>query len=166
MTAKALLQAAGDGTAPAAGYIGSVTKSAQTSYTNIAASGNYGNMTSIVLPAAGIFTIDSWINLKKNSASFSSTLIIFGVTTSSASSTGFSYGINAGFMQNQISTAFTVTDLPVPRFTVKFDGTTITKLDDDVAFAAGSTLYLVMYVDTFTTATPQWQGKLVATRIA
>ena len=165
MTAKALLQAAGDGTAVPAGYVGQVIASSTTSG-SLAASGNYTSVSSIVLPTPGNYSIFSGFNVNRGVASFSATQFVYGVSAvNDNGGTGFVYGVNAGYLLNVVPTSFTQVALPIPPFMVKYDGTTITKFDDNVAFASGSTLYLKFYADTYS-GTITWSGKLVAIRIA
>jgi hypothetical protein len=158
------------GLAAASGYIGQVISASQTTATNVPASGTYGDGLSIVLPSAGVFRIDAYVIYYRNGATLVTSEIATGVSTTSGNSStdigGASYGINATSANGgSVPNIFANYPQPNPSFTVRYNGTTITKLEDGVSFAAGSTLYLKLYFNNYSVATPQWQGKISATRI-
>jgi len=167
MTAKALLQAAGDGTAVPAGSVASVIRASQTTNTNIQASDTYGDLLSIALASPGVFLINSWFSINRNGATLSASQLI-GLVTPNTGNNGSDAqnGVNMSIVNPLPSLTFTTYYFAMPSFLVKFDGTTITRLDDNVAMTAGGTLYLKSYLSGYSAATPQFVGKLTATRLA
>lgn len=155
------------GTAPTAGYIGEIKKSTVTTATNIpGATGTFADAANISI-TAGIWLVYGAVSIARNSATFSSTDIACGFnTTSGNSAAGLKEGINYINPAALITTTFTRVDLVLPPTLVRCDGTTITREEDSVAFASGTTLYLKLYVAAFSAATPQYTGKFVAIRIA
>jgi hypothetical protein len=161
------IRGAADGAAIPAGYVGQVLSSVQSSAANIpGATGAFGDMASFSL-TAGVWMIYAACSLARNSATFTSTDIALGVSTTSGNSgTGLNLGINFTNPGAVIPTTFARCELALAPLVVRCDGTTITRVDDNTAFATGTTLYLKLYVSSFSAATPQYTGKLVAVRIA
>jgi hypothetical protein len=148
-----------------AGYVGQVLRASNTSGNNVPASGSYGNGNSITL-TAGTWLIKSNTMYGRNGATFSSPILIHGVTTTTGnSSTGLTNGVSTCWIDS-ISTTFSYYTMPPITMVVRCDGTTITREDDNTAFATGTTLYQKLYVETYSAATPQYYGSLVAIRIA
>jgi hypothetical protein len=148
-----------------AGYVGQVLRASNTSGNNVPASGSYGNGNSITL-TAGTWLIKSNTMYGRNGATVSSPVLIHGVTTTTGnSSTGLTNGVSTCWIDS-ISTTFSYYTMPPITMVVRCDGTTITREDDNTAFATGTTLYQKLYVETYSAATPQYYGSLVAIRIA
>ncbi len=155
------------GAAIPAGMVGEVLKSSITTLTNVAATGTYGDAGVVTLVTPGRYRIDAKLYLFRNGATLAAGgAFISGVSTTSGNSgTGLGFPFNAIGGQYVILTANNQYCPPVS-FVVDFDGTTITKVDDGVAFAAGAALRHKILADGFTAATPQYTSALTATRIA
>ena len=151
----------------APGYIGQTIAHVLSTQTALpAGSATYGDARSIAL-TAGTFRIDAFVNVDRNGATFTSTALIAGVSTTAGNSAAdFAGGVNYTQDSANLPTTFGQFSLQVPSFTVRCDGTTITRLEDGVAFAAGTILYLKLYVGSFSSGSPLYRAKLVATRMA
>jgi len=156
-----------DGAAVGAGYIGEVIRASSTTGTNVPTSGQYGEGSSITL-TAGIWRIDAAYFINRNGAT-----LVAGVTmahgvsiTIGNFSTGLVRAVNE--VLQPLGGSLTVNSISVMpiSFTVRCDGTTITRIDDNTAFGAGTTLYHKIYMDGYSVAVPLYNDKLTATRIA
>ncbi len=150
-----------------AGYVGEVIRASSTAGTNVPAAGQYGDGSSITL-TAGVWRIDAAYFIDRNGATLAAgTVLAHGVSvTTGNSSTGLVRAINEVLQPIGGSlTASSISVIPIS-FTVRCDGTTITRIDDNTAFGAGTTLYHKVYHDGYSAATPQYRDKLTATRIA
>jgi hypothetical protein len=150
----------------ATGYVGEVLQSS-TSATNFTTSAQYQDAASVTL-TAGMWAIYGLMRFTRNGSTFSVTpTAVVGVSTSSGNSgTGLSNGISYTDINNvNTGTTWTAFTLNTPALIVKNDGTTITRVNDGVAYAAGQTLYLKAYIDTFTSGNPQFAGSIMAVRI-
>lgn len=154
------------GTAVPAGYIGQVIASAVTTLTNMGANLEYFDATSLTL-TAGIWRIDASLQFAKNGATAAYHDPTIGIsTTSGNSATGLVTGVNALAFDSVYAAAGGSYGLCAPSIVVRNDGTTITRLDDATAFAAGQILYLKFFRANYSAATPQYKCKMIAVRIA
>lgn len=154
------------GSAVPSGFVGQVISSVTANANIPAGSASFGDVTSILL-TAGLWQISGYYSLARNSATFTSTDIGLGITNGATSGTNFVNGVNYQNPGAIIPTSFSRAELFVSPFIVRCDGSTITRVEDNIAFTnSGLTLYLKLYVAVFTAGTPQGQGKLTAIRLA
>jgi hypothetical protein len=153
------------GAAIASGYVGEVIR-ASNALASVGATSTYANGNSITL-TPGIWAIKSQMTFNRNGATLNAAnIFIHGVTTTSGNSgVGLDFSSTQSWSEynNQSASYWT---LPTINFTVRFDGTTITRIDDNTAFAAGAILYQKIYIEIYSVATPRYQGSITATRIA
>lgn len=152
-----------NGAAIAAGFVGQVITSGNITG-NVGTTNTYFDATSINL-SAGIWYINFYGRVSRNGATYSSTEVLLGVsTTPGNSSTGLITVVNMAYDAN-ITSTFPHCEVR-NSFFVRCDGTTITIIDNNTAYAAGTTLYLKLYTGIYSAAVPTMNVKLTATRIA
>jgi hypothetical protein len=136
----------------AAGYVGEYIESLVSSFTNTGASGNFYDITSIVL-TAGDWDVDGLVELAGNGATFTNVRLTIGIgTVSGNSSTGLVNGKNESeFRVGANLLNFTALTLAIPVYRI--------------SIASNTTYYLKAEVDTFTAGTPQTVGRVTARRV-
>lgn len=167
MPSKNLLQAAGDGTAIPAGYVGQVLHSAVTTATNTGSTGIYFDATSVTI-TPGTWLINADIIYRRNGATITDSSAVIGLTTTSGnSSSGQLQPVNWIDTGNGTNSA-TFSSLPIKLPTVycRYDGTTVTLSNGSTLATASGTLYLKGYTLSFSAGNPQYICSLTAVRIA
>lgn len=161
-----------DAALPGSGFVGQTLSKviAQGSAITGSGSATYNDITSLTLPV-GTFMVWGSASVSRNGGTY--TLLTFQpaiTTTSGNSATGYANGINApDFEIGNSALTFNTISLAIAPLIMKNDGTTISYQTDTgsfTAFAAGQTLYLKGYVDTYTGANAKFHGFITAMRIA
>lgn len=135
------------GTAIGTGFIGEQKRAVVSSPSNFAATGTYGDATSITLET-GVWDISLVLYAQANGATV--TLVQAGVsTTSGNSATGLTFGDNASVSLPPTSTSDTNISIPQYR----------------VLVTAASTVYYLKVRADYTVATPRYQARISAVRV-
>lgn len=133
------------------GNVGEYLESLVTTATNTGASGVISDATSLSL-TAGDWDISALVEFKRNGATFTSTDLEIGITTTAGNSaTGLVNGSNYVYAIQAVPTTFTALPMHVPVYRVSIASTT--------------TFYLKMFVDVYTAGTPQYHCRLSARRV-
>lgn len=167
MANKQLLQAAGDGTAVPAGYVGEELLSVRTLANWTAGSTAYGDVATITL-SAGVWKINGFIQVSRNSVTFSS-IECRGAYTSTAgnSVTGTLNGLTLIYFDGGFTTSFSFFAITMPEMTVISDGVNlIVKDGSNTTYSGTQVMRLKGDVGAYSSGTPQIAGYLRAVRIA
>jgi len=134
-----------------AGYVGEYISSIISANTSVGTSGQMFDLTSISL-TAGDWDVSGLVLYKRNGATFTSTDLELGLSTTSGNSfTGLVYGSNALDNIDVVPTTFNTTSLSLPAVRISISSTT--------------THYLKGYVATYTSGTPQYICRVSARRV-
>jgi hypothetical protein len=137
-----------DGLAPAAGYIGEQIRAVQLSNTAFPATGAYGDLASISLPA-GVWDISAVLYAAINTAGGLNVVQCGISSTVGNSATGLNIGDNLSAGLPPTGTADT--NVCIPQFRVVISATTI---------------YYLKYLAAFSSGSPNARGRISAVRVA
>lgn len=155
------------GTAIAAGYVGQIITSSQTSLTSVGTSNQYFDARSITL-TAGTWLITGYIAYTRNGATITDASAVAGLSVTSGNS-----GVGANVPVNWIDTGsstypttFATVPAALPTMVVRYDGTTLTFPDGSTMTPSGGVVYLKGFAMIYSGGPVQYRATLTATRIA
>jgi hypothetical protein len=157
------------GSSVSASYVGEVktvyvSSGSPVSYTS---SGTWADIGNISGMGVGVWQVSGMVGIARNGSSFSASPNIFNgwSITPGNSSTGLVLPLNSNALRGiTVSTTFTNVYLPIPTITVRHDGTSFTLPDGSTL--TGTTVYLKMQLDNFSSGTVQIFGYLEFRRVA